>query len=229
MHGSKISIIIAIAISLVVLQQIALADVIMPGYHYASITNRITNMVDLSDYVIISCDSNWLSTCPVRVISQNGTIPDCYKFSSVKVYGISSQAFSNSIISMNSTNLNAYLGANGQLLAEDIIQSLQVNDSAQDPNPTMEFALSIGNVVRPDYTNHTTPVVCTMEARSCPDGSFVGRGYNGTCEFYPCPATEQQQDGGWSPITKVYASIAISAVALIPIVYLIRKKRKVNA
>lgn len=34
-------------------------------------------------------------------------------------------------------------------------------------------------------------VVCTMDARQCPDGSFVGRtGPN--CEFAPCPGARGQ-------------------------------------
>ena len=30
-------------------------------------------------------------------------------------------------------------------------------------------------------------VVCTMEAKSCPDGSYVGRDPARNCEFKPCP------------------------------------------
>ncbi|MBS3109792.1 hypothetical protein J4227_04660 [Candidatus Woesearchaeota archaeon] len=30
-------------------------------------------------------------------------------------------------------------------------------------------------------------VVCTEDARECPDGSFVIRDPNNNCEFYPCP------------------------------------------
>lgn len=34
--------------------------------------------------------------------------------------------------------------------------------------------------------NQKAPVACTMEAKLCPDGSYVGRtGPN--CEFSPCP------------------------------------------
>jgi len=30
-------------------------------------------------------------------------------------------------------------------------------------------------------------VACTMDAKQCPDGSFVGRNPNNNCNFYPCP------------------------------------------
>jgi hypothetical protein len=29
---------------------------------------------------------------------------------------------------------------------------------------------------------------CTMEAKACPDGSYVGRNSEKNCEFNPCPA-----------------------------------------
>lgn len=32
-----------------------------------------------------------------------------------------------------------------------------------------------------------TPTACTLEARLCPDGSYVGR-VPPSCEFAPCPA-----------------------------------------
>lgn len=30
-------------------------------------------------------------------------------------------------------------------------------------------------------------VLCTMEAKACPDGSYVGRDAARNCEFKPCP------------------------------------------
>jgi hypothetical protein len=30
-------------------------------------------------------------------------------------------------------------------------------------------------------------VACTMEAKACPDGSYVGRDAARNCEFRPCP------------------------------------------
>jgi hypothetical protein len=31
------------------------------------------------------------------------------------------------------------------------------------------------------------PKACTMEAKECPDGSYVGRDSGNNCEFSPCP------------------------------------------
>jgi hypothetical protein len=31
-------------------------------------------------------------------------------------------------------------------------------------------------------------IACTMEAKACPDGSYVGRDPDKNCEFRPCPA-----------------------------------------
>lgn len=31
------------------------------------------------------------------------------------------------------------------------------------------------------------PVACTMEAKACPDGRYVGRDAARNCEFRPCP------------------------------------------
>ena len=33
------------------------------------------------------------------------------------------------------------------------------------------------------------PVMCTMEAKQCRDGSYVGRDPAADCAFRPCPAT----------------------------------------
>jgi hypothetical protein len=40
---------------------------------------------------------------------------------------------------------------------------------------------------KPDNGSTTTePIFCTMEAKQCPDGSYVGRS-GPKCEFAPCP------------------------------------------
>jgi|GEM_PF-7030809 len=39
--------------------------------------------------------------------------------------------------------------------------------------------------------NTPEPVVCTLDAKECPDGSFVGR-VPPNCEFAPCPTLESQ-------------------------------------
>jgi|GEM_PF-6018032 len=40
------------------------------------------------------------------------------------------------------------------------------------------------------------PVMCTMEAKQCPDGSFVSR-HGPKCEFSPCPIPKgmRMEDG----------------------------------
>lgn len=48
------------------------------------------------------------------------------------------------------------------------------------------FLLGIGLVVYKQRSG-STPVACTMEAKQCPDGSYVGRAPP-SCEFAPCPA-----------------------------------------
>lgn len=40
------------------------------------------------------------------------------------------------------------------------------------------------------------PVICTMEAKECPDGSFVGR-KGPKCEFTRCPETIDSNKQGW--------------------------------
>jgi hypothetical protein len=40
-------------------------------------------------------------------------------------------------------------------------------------------------------------VFCTMDAKTCPDGSAVGRDPSNGCEFYPCPADD---DAAWSRV-----------------------------
>jgi hypothetical protein len=37
------------------------------------------------------------------------------------------------------------------------------------------------------------PVFCTMEAKACPDGSYVGRDPARSCEFKPCPSAHQDR------------------------------------
>jgi hypothetical protein len=59
---------------------------------------------------------------------------------------------------------------------------------------------SLSNPDRPadNSPTSTEPVVCTMEAKLCSDGSYVGRtGPN--CEFSPCPASSTIQ--GWKTAT----------------------------
>lgn len=42
------------------------------------------------------------------------------------------------------------------------------------------------DITSDDMPSGTEPVFCTMDAKVCPDGSFVGR-VGPNCEFAPCP------------------------------------------
>lgn len=46
-------------------------------------------------------------------------------------------------------------------------------------------------VTPPKTTTPTSPAACTMDAKQCPDGTFVGRS-GPKCEFSACPALPQQ-------------------------------------
>jgi hypothetical protein len=57
------------------------------------------------------------------------------------------------------------------------------------------FALTIiMTLLAISCTKTEKPVACTMEAKACPDGSFVGR-VAPNCEFAPCPGQNQQGTG----------------------------------
>ncbi|MFA6536215.1 MAG: hypothetical protein WC250_03455 [Candidatus Paceibacterota bacterium] len=43
-------------------------------------------------------------------------------------------------------------------------------------------------------------IACTMEARLCPDGSYVGR-VGPKCEFSPCPSSADKETKGWTTFT----------------------------
>lgn len=53
--------------------------------------------------------------------------------------------------------------------------------------PLFVFALVGAGCRQPNPVPGQGGVACTMEARLCPDGSYVGR-QGPTCEFVPCPA-----------------------------------------
>jgi len=60
------------------------------------------------------------------------------------------------------------------------------------PNCEFESCTIPPNAIFEDGTllegeeNHGDPVACTLEAKLCPDGSYVGR-IGPNCEFAPCP------------------------------------------
>ncbi len=81
------------------------------------------------------------------------------------------------------------------------ITNLACSHSAVDAIPNasskaLEDPLAMGPSLTEDVTAppkrpdpKDNPIACTMEAKQCPDGSYVGRtGPN--CEFTPCPDQE---------------------------------------
>jgi len=46
----------------------------------------------------------------------------------------------------------------------------------------------VNNCAKEIKTDDTSGVVCTKEAKLCPDGSSVGRDPHNNCEFEPCPS-----------------------------------------
>lgn len=50
----------------------------------------------------------------------------------------------------------------------------------------------IAFILRPEESKAPEPVMCTADAKECPDGSFVGR-IPPQCQFAACPGEEVQQ------------------------------------
>ncbi|HOZ53241.1 MAG TPA: thioredoxin domain-containing protein [bacterium] len=53
-----------------------------------------------------------------------------------------------------------------------------------------EELLGMKNIINEklgNLENNDNMVFCTMDAKMCPDGSFVGRDGDNNCEFFPCP------------------------------------------
>ncbi len=70
-----------------------------------------------------------------------------------------------------SLGVSRYFHVEGTTLVEEINKN---TDTAPAPKPT------------PLPPQTTEPIACTMDARVCPDGSYVGR-TGPKCEFAPCP------------------------------------------
>ncbi len=63
----------------------------------------------------------------------------------------------------------------------------------QRPIPKDVVNRQTDNKVSPTSTQVTAPVVCTDEAKQCPDGSYVGR-TEPNCEFATCPVAKKIED-----------------------------------
>jgi hypothetical protein len=70
-----------------------------------------------------------------------------------------------------------------------------------------------------DKTNEGDQVACTMEAKLCPDGSYVGR-QGPNCEFAQCPSSSSNDNGGSSTSTtgsaKIGQTIVVNGISITP-------------
>lgn len=64
-----------------------------------------------------------------------------------------------------------------------------------------------------DYEVPTVPIACTMDAKQCPDGSYVGR-VGPKCEFQQCPEGATVSE---SKSVKIGQSVIISGIKVTPI------------
>jgi LPXTG-motif cell wall-anchored protein len=82
---------------LLLLLPIASADLIMPGFKTIHIENKITNIGQYADYDFISTgrigETFNFDMCPVKVIGEDGVIPNYYKFCEVSVYAVEKGRF----------------------------------------------------------------------------------------------------------------------------------------
>jgi hypothetical protein len=83
--------------------------------------------------------------------------------------------------------------------------------------PLLGFLLLVGAgciVKSKPSDSHTTtpePVICTQDAKQCPDGSYVGRtGPN--CEFAPCPETKPPTNPTNTQTYKNWKTIIVGGV-----------------
>ncbi|MFH1229051.1 MAG: hypothetical protein V1678_01330 [Candidatus Aenigmatarchaeota archaeon] len=70
------------------------------------------------------------------------------------------------------------------------------------PDFTARFFVTVLIIVAAAYVilsqMQTSTVACTMEAKMCPDGSYVGR-IAPSCEFAPCPSVQCSCPRGYVP------------------------------
>ncbi len=58
---------------------------------------------------------------------------------------------------------------------------------------SLVLAALVGAVTLLSHRTRVSETACTMDARMCPDGSYVGR-IGPSCEFAPCPTTANPAD-----------------------------------
>lgn len=77
----------------------------------------------------------------------------------------------------------------GPTVTSDTGAGVTIETSPVDTSPEPVVDLQASSTVDVSAGSKTEPVACTMDAKACPDGSYVGRtGPN--CEFAPCPTVK---------------------------------------
>lgn len=64
------------------------ADIIPTGFKVITVENKITNLQDFPDYVFVSVEKHPGKYYIIKLIGNDGLIPEAYKFSSHSVYAI---------------------------------------------------------------------------------------------------------------------------------------------
>ncbi len=68
----------------------------------------------------------------------------------------------------------------------------------------------------PVNNDGSNQVACTMEAKLCPDGSYVGR-IGPKCEFKACPTSQGNNSDASSPAAAIGQTIVLNGVSITPL------------
>ncbi len=126
-----------------------------------------------------------LPTCQIVPGSQSGSAPFLASFS-----GLAGGAFGRPITSYswdldgNGSFNDSFSQSVSRTYHQSTTVGLRVTDSIGLSN-TCFASVFVNNVVTPTPT--PTQNFCTQDVMQCPDGSYVGRNPNNSCQFYPCP------------------------------------------
>jgi hypothetical protein len=84
---------LGVIIVLILIIPILSADMITPGTHPITITNKITNINDFPDYIFLSSCKLGIGVNEFKLIKEDGKIEDYYKFCRVSVYALPKSKF----------------------------------------------------------------------------------------------------------------------------------------
>jgi len=140
----------------------ASADALMEGEHGVSIHNKITNMDDFSNYVLV-IGGGIPHMCGVLIIGQDGIVPGQYKFCGNTIYAIPKDKFNLSITdnsgaksipelrNMTYDELEDYLNSSSAI---KLAEGVSTYTTLPDTNPTTKinrtYTLKIGEIAKPD-------------------------------------------------------------------------------